>query len=273
VPASAFALALLAAVLHAGWNVLLAGHRDVRAATTVALALSVVLFAPVAVFTWRVEEDALPWIAASAVLELAYFALLVAAYSRSDVSLVYPIARGSAPVLVLVGGVAVGVSLGVWQALGVLLVGVGVVLVRGLGGPVDGAGFALALLIGCVIAAYTLVDNEGIEHASTVAYLELVLAPVALAAFAAELASGRLGALRGALGPATIAAALASFGAYALVLAALELAPAAPVAAVRESGILFAAALGALALGEHVSRGRLAGAALVVAGVALVAVA
>jgi len=142
VPASALALALAAAALHAGWNVLLARARDVRAATTVALVVGVTLFAPVAALTWEVEGAAVPWIAASAALELAYFALLTAAYRRSDLSLVYPIARGVAPVLVLAGATLAGAALGGLQALGVLLVGGGVLLVRGVRGPVDRAGVA-----------------------------------------------------------------------------------------------------------------------------------
>src|SRR5215471_1808294 len=127
--AAAFALALAAAVLHAGWNVLVAAARDVRAAMTVTWALAVVLFAPIAALTWHVERGALPWIAASAALELLYFALLVSAYTRSDLSLVYPIARGGAPILVLVVSVLVGKEVGAWQAVGVALVGIGVVLV------------------------------------------------------------------------------------------------------------------------------------------------
>jgi hypothetical protein len=158
VAASAFALALGAAALHAAWNVLLARARDVRSATTVALGLSVVLFAPVAVATWEVEAEAVPWIALSSALELVYFFLLSSAYSRSDVSLVYPVARGAAPVLVLVGATLAGATLGVWQALGVVAVGVGVVLVRGLGGSVDTRGLMLALAIAVTIAGYTLAD-------------------------------------------------------------------------------------------------------------------
>jgi drug/metabolite transporter (DMT)-like permease len=149
----------------------------VRAATTVALGLSVVLFAPIAVLTWDMEAAALPWIAASAALELAYFFLLTAAYGRLDLSLVYPVSRGVLPVLVLVGATLTGSALRV----------------------------------------------------------------------------------RGA------------FGAYALVLASLSLAPAAAVAAVRETSILFAVALAAVVLRERVGAFRAAGAVLVVAGVALVA--
>ena len=269
--ASALALALGAAALHAAWNVLLARAGDVRAATTVALGLSVVVFAPVAVATWRVEAEAVPWIVLSSALEILYFVLLTAAYGRSDVSLVYPVARGVAPVLVLLGASLAGATLGAWQALGVVAVGAGVLLVRGVGGRVDTRGLAMALAIGATIAGYTLADKQGIEHASPIAYLELVLLPVALAALAWHVLAGRRGSLRAELGAGTLAAAVFSFGAYALVLGALSLAPAAAVAAVRETSILFAVALGAYVLREPVGGARYAGAALVVAGVALVA--
>jgi drug/metabolite transporter (DMT)-like permease len=271
VAASAFALALGAAALHAAWNVLLARARDVRAATTVALVLSVLLFAPVAAATWRVEANAVPWIALSSVLELAYFFLLTTAYGRSDVSLVYPVARGVAPVLVLCGSALAGATLGVWQAFGVVAVGAGVLLVRGVRGAVDTSGVLLALAIAATVAGYTLADEEGIEHASAVAYLELVLLPVAVAAVISQVLAGKLQSVRAEIGPATAAAAVCSFAAYALVLGALSLATAASVAAVRETSILFAVALGAVALREPVGAMRVAGAALVVGGVALVA--
>lgn len=269
-PLSALALVLAAAALHATWNVLLARARDVRAATTVTLVVSVVLFAPVAAVEWDVEAAALPWIALSSVLELAYFFLLTAAYGRSDVSLVYPVARGVAPVLVLGGAAVTGAAVGAWQALGVLAVAAGVLLVRGMGGPVDTRGLLLGVAIAGTIAGYTLADDRGIEHASAIAYLELVLLPVALAAIVWHAVAGSLPSLRVALGFDTIAAGVASFAAYALVLAALALAEAAPVAAVRETSILFAVALAAVLLRERVGPLRAAGAALVVAGAALV---
>jgi len=267
----ALALALTAAALHAGWNVLLARASDVRAATTVALVVGVALFAPVAAVTWDVEAAAVPWIVASAALEIVYFALLTTAYGRSDLSLVYPVARGVAPVLVLVGATLATAKPSAMQAVGVVLVGGGILLVRGLRGPVDGTGVALALLIAATIAAYTLVDKEGIEHASAVAYLELVLVPVALVALLSHVATGRARRLRAELGPSSLAAGAGSFAAYAFALAALALAPAAAVAAVRETGILFAVALGVVVLREPVGRPRATGAALIVGGVALVA--
>jgi drug/metabolite transporter (DMT)-like permease len=262
VSSAALGLALGAAILHALWNLLLAGSRDVLAATAVALGASLVVALPFALATWEVERAALPWLAASAALELVYFFTLTAAYRRAELSLVYPLARGGAPVLVLLGAVATGYSPASIEVLGVFAVAVGVVLVRGLRSG-DAIGVLLGLVIAAQIAGYTLVDAEGIQHAHPVPYLLLALVPTAVAAAAV---SGR-GRLRPELRLATVLAGCGGFLAYVLVLAALKLAPAAPVAAVRETSVLFAVALAAPVLGERVTRGRVAGAALVVAGV------
>ena len=272
-PADALALALSAAFLHALWNLLLARERDPEAATAVAICASVVVFAPVAVVVWDVDSRVWPFIAATSLLQLVYFSLLATAYRRAELSFVYPIARGLAPVLVLVVGVlALGTGATVAQASGVCLVGAGVLLVRGLGGERDLAGGALALAIAVTIAAYTLVDNSGIRYASPIVYLELGMAPVALAALllVAALPSGRT-RLHAAARPTPAIAGIVSFVAYVLVLAALARAPAASVAAVRETSVLIVAALAAPMLGERVPPARLAGAALVVAGIAFLA--
>jgi drug/metabolite transporter (DMT)-like permease len=259
---AALGLALGAAVLHALWNLLLAGSRDVLAATAVALGSSLVVALPFAIATWRMEREAIPWLVASGALELVYFFTLTAAYQRAELSLVYPLARGGAPVLVLLGAVATGYEPDPIEVLGVLAVAVGVVLVRGLRGG-DRLGITLGLLIAAQIAAYTLVDSEGIEHANPVPYLLLALLP---AAVAAALVSGSE-RLRAEWSTRAVLAGCGGFLAYVLVLAALRLAPAAPVAAVRETSVLFAVALAAPLLGERVTRARLAGAVLVVAGV------
>lgn len=269
-PLSAFLLALAAAVVHALWNLLIARARDPEAAAAVALLTAVVVFAPVLAFAWELEAEAWPYIAASSALELVYFALLGAAYRRADVSVVYPLARGVAPVLVLaVGVLALGAETTAIQALGVCLVGLGVLLVRGLGRPAGSAGVLFGLAIACSIAAYTLVDDEGIRFANAVTYLELTLIAPAVG-YALGLAWLRGGsALRAELAPATVAAGLGMWVAYGLVLAALARAEAAPVAAVRETSIVIATLGAALFLGEPVGRSRLAGAVLVAAGVAL----
>ena len=256
-------------MIHAVWNLLLAGARDPEAATAVALASSALICAPVAAVAWRVEADAWPYIAASAALELAYFALLAAAYRRAEVSLVYPLARGLAPVVVLLGAVVVtGAQTSGVQIAGVALVGAGVLLVRGLRGG-DRVGVAFGLAIACCIGAYTVVDKHGVEHASPLAYLELITAAIGISYAAAVGAIRGPAALRAELNLRAIAAGIASFAAYGMVLAALQLAPAASVAAVRETSVLLATAFAAVFLRERVTRSRFAGAALVVAGIAL----
>jgi drug/metabolite transporter (DMT)-like permease len=270
VPAEALALALAAAVLHAGWNVLLRGSEDVEARTAVVLGLSLLLFAPVAAATWSVSWSVAPYVAASAALEAAYFALLVVAYRRRELSVVYPVARGSAPLLVLLGTVVVlGRHVGAAAAAGVCLVAVGIVLVRGITRGAEGV--LVALAIGCAIAGYTLVDKDGLRHAASLPYLELVMTPVGL--LAVPLVAARRGtrALRAEVGWSALLTAAASFGAYALVLAALRLAPAPEVAAVRETSVVLAALLAGAFLRERVGWERLAGAAAVAVGVALIA--
>lgn len=277
-PASALALALAAALVHALWNLLLARSRDPRAATGVAMAVGCLAFAPVAVATWDVRAAALPFVAASAVLELVYFALLAFAYSRFDLSAVYPLARGSAPVIVLAVSVAaLGADLSTGEVAGVLLVAAGVLLVRGQRAGGAGGELGLALAVGAAIAGYTLVDNAGLAHANPLPYLELVLVVPAIAYVAAIGRSGAGGAgrwrLAAELSPATALAGVGMFASYGLVLAALRLASAAPVAAVRETSIVMATALGALVLHEAVGRARLAGAVVIVAGIAAMALA
>jgi drug/metabolite transporter (DMT)-like permease len=270
-PLAALGLALIAALLHATWNVLLRGSRDVAAATTVVLVLSVILYAPVAALTWDVHAAARPYIAASTALETLYFFLLVAAYRRRELSVVYPIARGSAPVLVLVGSALVlghGVTTG--EAVGVCLVSAGVVFVRGIRRGAEG--LVVGLAIGVAIASYTLVDKEGLHHASPLPYLQLVLIPVAAAAVLTFTVRRGTQPLRAQLSLRTLAAAAGSFGAYAIFLFALRLTNAPSVAAVRETSVLIAAGMAALYLRERVTRLRLAGEAGVAAGVILLAV-
>jgi len=261
-------LALGAALVHALWNLALAGADDTHAATAVALCAGTLVLAPFALAYGSVSDEALPWAAASAVLELAYFGLLATAYSRADLSLVYPVSRGLAPLLVLgIGVAAFGAGTSAGQAAGIVGVGAGVLLVRDLRSRPGRAGLALSLAVACAIAGYTLVDNEGIEHANAVGYLAVVLA-IPAAVYLAVMLRSRRRAVRSALGAPAVLAGCGMVAAYALVLAALELAPAAPVAAVRETSVLIATVLAGRLLSEGVSARRLSGAALILAGIA-----
>jgi drug/metabolite transporter (DMT)-like permease len=269
-PASALALALGAAFLHAFWNLVLARAPDIESATAVALTVGIVAFAPVAVLAWDAEADVWPYLVVTSLLQLLYFVLLTAAYDRAELSFVYPIARGSAPVLVLLVGVLVLDDAATSaQVAGVVLVAAGVLLVRGIRPRAGALDLALALAIAACIAAYTLVDKRGIEHASPVVYQELSMILPAVAFLAFALSRRGREAVERAVGPSSVLAGLATFGAYILVLAALARAPAAPVAAVRESSVVIATALAVPLLHERVSAARFAGAVVVVAGVVL----
>ncbi len=146
---------------------------------------------------------------------------------------------------------------------------VGIVLVRGLRSPVRPRDLALALSVGACIAGYTLVDKHGIVYGNPLAYLEVVFGLSAIVYLVGAWRVRGGAALRAALGWRTVLAGVGFFGAYALTLAALRLAPAASVAAVRESSVLIAAAVLAVTGRENVGAERLVGAVAVVAGIAL----
>ena len=270
-PATALALALIAAFVHALWNILLARARDIESSTAVALIAAELVFAPVVVFTWDAERAVWPFLIASGLLQLAYFALLGTAYRLVPLSVVYPIARGGAPVLVLlIGAVVLGRTTSWMQVAAVVLVVAGILLVRGFRGT-DPRGVAFGLAIASCIAVYTLVDKGGVAHAEPITYLELSMLGTAVVYAGAVMRIKGVGAVRRAIGPASILAGICTFGAYALVLAALQRAPAASVAAVRETSVVMATAFAALVLHEQVSRWRVLGSAVVVCGIALLA--
>ena len=270
-PISALLLALGAAAVHAAWNLLLSGEEDTHSASAVALVAGAMVFAPVALVKWRLESAAVPYVAGSSALELAYLALLATGYSVAAMSFIYPIARGSAPVLVLVAGViAVGATVSLLAAAGVVVVAVGIVLVRGVSAAGRPRDLALAVAVGACIAGYTLVDKHGIVHAAPLTYLVLVLGvPAAVYALAVWRVRGAT-ALRAAVNRRTLLAGIGMFGAYALALAALRLAPAPSVAAVRESSVVMAIVVLVITGREKIAPGRLAGALAVVAGIALI---
>jgi drug/metabolite transporter (DMT)-like permease len=270
VATSGLLLALAAACVHATWNLLLARAKDTQAAGAIAICVGVIAFAPVAASVWRVEPAAWKYIVTSGCFELAYWSLLATAYRRAELSVVYPVGRGLAPLLVLAIGVSfLGTKTSWLQGAGVCLVAVGIVLVRGFKVRADRIGLLFGVGIAGCIAAYTLVDKHGIQHANPIAYLEMDLLFPAVGYGVTVFFLKGLPAIRRELGVPIVLAGLGTFSGYLLVLLALRIAPAAPVSAVRETSVVIAAVLARIFLRERVTRGRLAGAALVAAGIAL----
>ena len=303
-PTLAIVLVLVAAVLHAGWNVLLKTSGDTLSTAVRLQAIGTGILLPIGIGAWlwngqpAVSSTAI-WLAlASGAVEAAYFVLLASAYRRGALSLVYPLARGSAPLLaVAVGILLLGERLAPLALAGVACLLAGILAVarpwqalRSAGRAQRGAiGFALAT--GASIAAYSAIDRLGVRetepwiYGSILAVASTILTTIAVVggrrlgvlAPATPLAPSRVeGARIGALGRDAIAGVL-SLGAYLLILVAYSFAPLATVAPLRESGIVLAAAWGALRLGEAAG-GREAGtrigaALLVVVGATLLAVA
>jgi drug/metabolite transporter (DMT)-like permease len=265
------AIVLAAAFIHALWNLIVVQSTDRTATTAVVIIFGALVAVPLAIARWHVEPAAWPLIALSSALEVVYFALLVAAYDRAELSLVYPIARGSAPVIVLAMSVLLlGVPTSAEQIAGVGLVATGVILVRGLRGGAHWPHVALALAVALAIASYVVVDKEGVRYADPITYGTLILGIPGIIAVLYVGARGGAGRLRRAFTFRSALGGVFSMSAYALVLIALTTAPAASVSAVRESSVVIAAILGAVVLHERGGPMRVIGAIVVVLGVALV---
>jgi len=269
------ALALAAAGLHAGWNVLLKSSGDPLPTSTRSLAASAAIVTPIALAGWLATgHPPLPpagWLVlvASAAAELFYFIFLSRAYQAGDLSVVYPIARGTGPLVAVVGGLLIlREHLTALELIGVVALLAGIWSVRR---PRLNAGVFPALITGLFIGTYTTLDRVGINLGSPWLYGGLLWLLIAL--FLAGWTRGR--PLRRGGGEnwrTSIAIGLMSAAAYGRVLVALVLAPVAIVAPLRESAIVLVTAWGVWKLKEREGAvPRLAGAVAIVAGIALIA--
>jgi drug/metabolite transporter (DMT)-like permease len=265
---------LLAAALHAGWNALVKSGADpfldtVLITTGVAVvAAAALLFMPLpAAASW-------PFLIASVVVHLAYYGLLILAYRGGDLSLMYPVMRGSAPAITAVMAALIlgeQPSLGGWA--GVMLVSVGVLLLA-VDSPRSGGreGFRpllFALLNAGVIVAYSLVDATGARHSghafSYTAWMLLITGIL----FFSLVARGRgrhiARHLQAHVSKGLIGGAC-TLGSYSLALWAMTRVPIAPVAALRETSIVFSALLAVFILKERISPLRCVSIAVVTLG-------
>jgi drug/metabolite transporter (DMT)-like permease len=260
-----------AALLHASWNTLLKRRGEpllaavlvVAGSSCVAILLLPCLEAP-ARASWG-------FIAASSVAQTIYYRLLIETYRDGQVSHAYPLMRGCAPLLVaLVDGPLTGDRLSIGQWCAMLLI-CGGVLGQWLAAPAPGARrtTVFALLTACVIAAYTLIDGQGVRRSGAPAAYTLWIFLLTGAAVCAWTARGRLPALAAFARANPFVAplgGLASVGSYGIALWAMTRAPVAAVAALRETSILFATGIAAFILREPIGRARLASVALIACG-------
>ncbi|MEA2608432.1 MAG: hypothetical protein QOJ75_675 [Chloroflexota bacterium] len=294
-------LVAFAAVLHVAWNIRLKTAGDPLRAATIGMLAAAVGIVPAGIVVWwlggrvAVPADGIALGVASGVVEAAYFIFLAAAYRRGDLSVVYPLARGTAPLLAVIVGVGLlGERLGVAGSVGVVALLAGflwlqrpwraIALARSGGRAGEPRRAAVntavlfALATGVMIATYTTIDRLGTRLIAPVPYAAILWATcsVVLVGWVAFVAGGDL--LRH--GPDD--ARRAAFGgwltlvAYLCILGALSVAPLSGVAPLRESATVVAAAWGSVRMGEAADRAevgrRIGASALIVAGALLLAI-
>lgn len=268
-----FVAVLVAALVHAGWNVLIKGADDKLAMTmAVTIGAGLIAVAILPFLAWPAPES-WPYLGVSVLLQSVYYLLIARAYRIADMSLVYPLMRGTAPAMVALSGFIIFDELltgGQWLAVGLISAGV---LALALGTfrrqPLAVAGMLVAFCNAMVIASYTLVDASGVRlSGSPAAYTLLLAVLTSVVTLALVLAGGARPRLDGrAFGLGLVGGAATTFS-YGVALWAMTRAPVAPVAALRETSIVFALVLSRLVFGEAVGGRRFAAAFLVLVGVA-----
>ncbi|MEU2266625.1 DMT family transporter [Streptomyces olindensis] len=267
---------LLAAVTHASWNAIAHKITDKLAGFALisggGLAIGLVL----ALFVPFPAAGAWPYLLASAAIHIAYYALLMKSFRLGDFGQAYPIARGTAPLVVTLlaalfahevpdGWAAAGVAVSCAGLTGVALWGLR-------GHRPDWAAIGAALATGLTIAAYTVVDGLGVRAAgSSLGYIAWLMAVqgAAVPAYAVWRWRGRTAATLRPFAAIGLLGAALSVAAYALVLWAQTRAELAPIAALRESSIIVGAAIGAVFFKERFGAPRIAAAGLLVVGIGL----
>ncbi|WP_293449128.1 DMT family transporter [Planktotalea sp.] len=270
-----FLAVLGAALLHASWNALIKSGGSKFTSMLIMTVLQGAFGGIVALFSAFPEADVWLWLLFSAMFHSGYKLFLAYAYEQGDLSCVYPIARGAAPMIVLaLSGFLLSDAMATLEVVGILVLGLGILLMAR-GAFANGESRRLvpfALGSALMTAGYSIVDGLGARVAGDAAqyvawmfFLDaLIFAPVCMALRGRSvLVSNRkdwaIGAGVGAL----------SYAAYAIVVWAMTVAPIALVTALRETSILFAVLIGWLIMGDKMDRGKAIATALIVTGVAL----
>jgi drug/metabolite transporter (DMT)-like permease len=267
-----FLAVLFAAALHAGWNALVKTGLD-RFSSILFLGLVQGGIALVLLpFFGLPPRPAWPWVLAGSALHSGYKLALIRAYGHGDLSQIYPLSRGTAPLIVAVAGALfLGEAMDGARTAAVIAIACGIMLMAGRGG-LTRAGLAWALVTAAFTAAYTMADGVGARVAGSASAFILTMifldGAIMLAYGLAARGPAGIAAMLPAWRPGVAAGAM-SLGAYWIAIWAFTKAPLAMVAALRETSVLFAMLIGALLLKERLTPQRWAAATLILAGVLL----
>lgn len=272
-------IVLFGALLHASWNVIVKFGNDKYLSAVMlcgAAGLIAVLIIP---FMPLPSAASWPYLVTSTSLQVCYLFMVAAAYSNGDMSLAYPLMRGTPPLLVaLAAGPMIGEVLGgaQWLAIGLISCGVLTMALDTSRKTTRGQNTSRTVIIALVnaffIAGYTLVDGLGVRvSGNAVSYIlwAFLFNAVPIVAWGVWKYRGQLLRQIRSHGHLALFGGAGSMGSYGLALWAMTMAPVAMVAALRETSILFAMVLSLVLLREHISRKRIAGALLIVGGTVL----
>jgi drug/metabolite transporter (DMT)-like permease len=266
-------LALFAAILHATWNAFLRSGGDRLWTVTVMSFASTVCALPFVFIYPLPASGAWPYIVLSAVFQVSYSVFLVAAYRYGELGQVYPIVRGTVPVLVTLGSfVVAGEHPDHFQIAGVVFVALGIISLALGKGRASTSSILFALATGAIIAAYATVDSIGVrqveQSGAYTAWVLVLYGPFLTVTFIAM--HGRL--VVGFREQSTwkaLAGGLVAMIAYGVVIAAFSLGPAGPITALRETSVIWAVVIGWLFLGETLTQRRILACLIVAAGAIL----
>jgi len=279
------AVVLFAALLHASWNAIVKSGKDTFLTTVLVSVGAALISLAVLPFVAAPAPASWPYLAASAVAQLAYYSLLAAAYKAGDMSHAYPLMRGSAPLLValaswpLIGERLSSMQMGAVACICAGILGLYVAARRpATPGTRISTGRATAFALGnaCVIASYTLIDGIGVRlSGAPAAYTMWIFVLNGTGLLLWTLLRRRAGLLAYAQTQWHLAAfgGFGTLASYGLALWAMTQAPVAAIAALRETSILFAIAIAALFLREKISPRRYLAIGLIAAGAILMRIA
>lgn len=268
--ATVIGLALFAAILHASWNAFLRTGSDRLWTVTVMSFSATVVAIPLAILSPLPAASAWPYVILSACLQVCYSFFLVAAYRSGELGQVYPIVRGSVPLLVALGGfVLAGERLSPHQTLGVVLAALGIMSLSLGKGRAATTSILYALATGALVAAYATADAIGVRLAGSsgayTAWVFLVYGMLLPVTFI--VCRGRLTVdFRSPDTLKALGGGIFALIAYGAVVAAFALGPAGPIAAIRETSVVFAVLIGRLFLGETLTPKRIAACGVVALG-------
>lgn len=266
-----YLVVLITAVFHAIWNGMVKSSGDKLMSLTMIRMVGLVFGVTVVLTQPLIELHVLPYVITASLIHFGYFYCLINAYKFGDFSLVYPISRGVAPLIVLgVGIFIVQEQISYWQSVGTLLICVGVLVLAFVGARIQSKALLFAISTAFCIASYTIVSGLGVRLASSfwvyAGWLELVTGILLIAFSVNRRRHGFTQHLKRHAASGLLAGGLSVFG-YVAVLWAMTTVPMAPIAALRETSIIFAAIIGVWFFKESFALHRVTASVLVLAGV------